>query len=284
MILKQSRKAQRLLSLHSDDSLLVLPNVWDPIGARVLVAKGYPAVATASAAISSSLGLQDGEVIGRSTMLEVVSRICRAVDTPVTADMESGYAASPGDLKDTTNALLDTGAVGLNIEDSIKEGGALRPIHEQAERIAAVREAALTHNIHLVINARIDTFLSGTFANTEERLEEAVARAAAYGEAGADCVYPIGPGDEGTLRSLRARIALPINALATPGAASLDKMADLGINRVSFGPFIFRSCLKKFADIADALAGSEGYECFSGDMMTRAETAEFLSDGCKDSS
>jgi len=191
--------------------------------------------------------------------------------------MESGYATSLEELHDTTSALLDAGAVGLNIEDSITEGKALRPIHEQVERIATVREAALTRNVHLVINARIDTFLSGTFANTDERLEEAVVRAEAYVRAGADCVYPIGPGDEDTLRMLRSRVAHPINALATPGAVPLDRMAEIGVNRVSFGPFIFRSCLKKFVDIADALAGSGDYECFSRNMLSRAETTEFLS-------
>ena len=124
----------------------------------MLASKGYPAVATASAAISSALGFEDGEKIGRQTMLEIVAGISRAVAVPVTADMESGYAASLAELEDTTRRLLDTGAVGLNIEDSREEGGPLRPVDEQAERIATVRETAAVQGIDLVINARVDAF------------------------------------------------------------------------------------------------------------------------------
>jgi 2-methylisocitrate lyase-like PEP mutase family enzyme len=273
---EQQRKAQALRELHSAGKLLVLPNVWDPVGARVLVATGYRAVATASAAISASLGFQDGERIYRSTMLAVVSRIAHAVDVPVTADMESGYGATIGELEETTRALIESGAVGLNIEDSLPEGGALRPIREQAERIGTVRAAAAARGIPLVINARIDTLLEGEASERERQIEETIERAAAYAEAGADCVYPIGPGDEATLNVLRARIASPINVLATPAAAPLETMAAIGINRVSFGPFIFRSCLRKFSDIASALARLEGYECFSRETLTRDEASAYL--------
>jgi len=274
---EQRRKARALRDLHAGDRLLVLPNVWDPIGARVLASSGYPAVATASAAISASLGFQDGEKIRRSTMLEVVSRIARAIDVPLTADMESGYASTPAALEETTRALLDSGAVGMNIEDSLTEGESLRPLREQADRIATVRAAAAARGIPLVINARVDTFLAGTKRDRDDLIEETVKRAAAYVEAGADCVYPIGPGDAETLKTLRARISSPINVLAAPGAAPLRTMAAIGINRVSFGPFLFRSCFRKFSDIASALARFEGYDCFASEMWTREETGAYLS-------
>ena len=185
----------------------------------MLASKSYPAVATASAAISASLGFEDGEKITRRTMLEVVHRISRAVAIPVTADMESGYGASVAELDETTRCLIETGAVGLNIEDSLEEGGPLRRAGEQAERIAAVRETAAARGLDLVVNARVDTFLSDMFDQREERIEEAVARAEVYRRAGADCIYPIGPGDAETLTVLRSRIMLPLNALARPDAA-----------------------------------------------------------------
>ena len=281
---EQRRKARTLRNLHSGPVVLVLPNVWDPIGARVLASKGYPAVATASAAISAALGFEDGEKITRRTMLDLVGRISRAVAVPVTADMEAGYGASLAELEDTTRYLVDTGAVGMNMEDSIEEGGPLRPVNEQAERIAAVRETAAAQGLDLVINARVDTFLSDRFSDEEERIEEAVARAGVYGRAGADCIYPIGPGDVETLTALRSRITLPLNALATPAAAPLTTMAEIGINRVSFGPFIFRSCLRKFADIADALSRSGGYECFGRETMPRSEVAAYLKSEHEDAS
>ena len=242
----QKKKAQAFLSMHTNDKLLVLPNIWNPIGARILAAKDFPAVATASEAVSASLGYEDGERIKRSTLMDIITRIARSVDIPVTADIENGFGESISKLQETILQVIDSGVVGINIEDSIEQGGALRPIDEQCERIATAREVSGQQGLHLVINARVDSFLSGFFQEKEEKIEDAVVRAKAYSETGADCIYPIGPGDLETVRILRSRIASPINILATPAAEPLTVLEEIGINRVSFGPFIFRSCLKKF--------------------------------------
>jgi 2-methylisocitrate lyase-like PEP mutase family enzyme len=271
-------KAEALLSLHTQRDLLVLPNVWNPVGARILQAQGYPAIATASAAISASLGYQDGEKIKRSTLIDLIRRIAAGVDVPVTADIEAGYGSSTAELEETITAVIDSGVVGINIEDSLGEEGVLRPVEDQCHRISAVRRVAARQSLHLVINARVDSFLSSAFAGVEEATEDAVERAKAYVEAGADCVYPIGPGDEATVRVLRARIDSPINILATPAAAPIEVLQAIGINRVSFGPFVFRSCLKKFIDITQTLMNKGGYACF-GDMLSKEEAAEYLPDG-----
>ena len=272
----QIEKAKDFLSLHQSRELLIIPNIWNPIGARILEAKGYSAVATASAAVSSSLGYKDGERIKFSTLMDVLTRVASSVEIPVSADIESGYADSISSLKENINQIIASGVVGINIEDSLKEEGVLRPIEDQCKRITAVRETAEEHNIHLVINARVDCFLSGTFQTNEEKIEETVIRAKLYSEAGADCIYPIGPGDKETVQTLRNRIASPINILASVNAVPLTVMKELGINRVSFGPYIFRSCLKKFIDIVDELYGLGNYDCFTDNMMSRDETKEFL--------
>ncbi len=275
---KQSlrRKAEMLLALHTNGKLLILPNIWDPIGARILESQGYPAVATASAAISASLGYEDGEQIRRSTLIETLSRIARSVDVPVTADIESGYGKTLTTLGETIEQVIRSGVAGINIEDSIVEGDALRSIETQCRRIAKIREVANLRGIHLVINARTDSFLSKSYTTNEARIEEAVVRAKAYREAGADCIYPVGPGDRETVLELRKRIAGPINILATANAAPLRILEDIGVNRVSCGPYVFRSCLKKFADIATALQKLQGYECFSANTMSKAEVHEYL--------
>jgi len=199
------------------------------------------------------------------------------VEIPVTADIESGFGDSISMLKETIVHVIDSGVVGINIEDSLEEGSLLRPLDEQCERIAVIREVSNKQGLHLVINARVDCFLSDIFSTQEERIEEAVVRAKAYAEAGADCIYPMGPSDQETLMALRNRITSPLNILASSDAESLTMLKEIGINRVSFGPYIFRSCLKKFVDIANALRLLGNYECFSKEMMTRAETNEFLS-------
>ena len=149
--------------------------------------------------------------------------------------------------------------------------------HSEATALRLARWGWKTmQELDLLINARVDAFLSDEFGRAEERIEETVTRAEIYGKAGADCVYPIGPGDAETLTVLRSRITLPLNALASSDAVPLERMAAIGINRVSFGPFIFRSCLRKFADIADALSRSAGYECFGRELMTGSEASLYL--------
>jgi 2-methylisocitrate lyase-like PEP mutase family enzyme len=274
----QKEKADLLLSLHDGPDMLVLPNIWDPIGARILQTQGYPAVATASAAVSAAMGYQDGEMVSRATMISVIGRIARSVDVPVTADMEAGYGESLSELELTVNQVIESGVVGLNIQDSIAEGGGLRGVDDQCRRIAAVRDTANRRGLPLVINARVDSFLSAQFKGGQRALNEATSRAKAYAAAGADCIYPIGPGDEATVRALRDRIAAPINVIASATSAPLSKLHEIGVNRVSFGPYVFRACLKKFVDIIVDLQQNGDCTCLN-ETMTAAQVREFLLEG-----
>ena len=272
----QKKKAENFLALHKQDKLLVLPNIWNPIGARILEAKGFPAAATASAAISSSLGYMDGEKIKFSTHLDIIERIAKSVDIPVTADIESGYASDIKNLRDSINKVIDTGVAGINIEDSVEEEGSLRNIEEQCERIKTVRDVSEERGLHLVINARIDCFLSDTKKSNEKVIEETVKRADAYSKAGADLVYPVGVLDLETITTLRKQISSPINILGSHKTISLKTMRDIGINRVTFGPFLFRAALKKFVNIIEVLGDLGNYESFSDDTYSYAEALQFL--------
>jgi 2-methylisocitrate lyase-like PEP mutase family enzyme len=275
---KQQKKAENFLALHNQDKLLVLPNIWNPIGARILEAKGFPAAATASAAISSSLGYMDGEKIKLSSHLYIIERIVKSVDIPVTADIESGYASDIKSLRNSINKVIDTGVAGINLEDSMEEEGSIRNIEEQCERISTVREVAEERGLHLVINARIDCFLSNMNKTKDEIIDEAVKRADAYIKAGADCVYPIGVLDLETITTLRKEIISPINILGSHRTIPLKTMRDIGINRVTFGPFLFRSALKKFVNIIEALGNLGSYESFSDDTYSYADAMQFLRD------
>lgn len=275
----QAAKAQTLLSLHHNGKLLILPNVWNPIGARMLEAKGFPAVATASAAIAESLGYCDGEQLKLDTILDMVARIVRSVNLPVTADFEAGYSDTTEGLQENISRLLDTGAAGINFEDSWDDSTRLRPIPEQVERIQAIRETAERRDIHLVINARADSFFAEGFASDEDRIEDVITRTNAYLQAGADCVYPIGRGDKETLAILRKRINAPINVLTTAKTASLKELQELGINRVSFGPYIFRSLLAKMSAMHDEIKSLNGYEVVLDGMMSGSDARKFLLEG-----
>lgn len=274
--MSQTAKAQTLLTLHNNGKLLILPNVWNPIGARMLESKGFPAVATASAAIAESLGYSDGEQLKLDSMVDMIARIVRSVNIPVTADLEAGYSDSISGLQENISRLLDTGAAGINFEDSWDDSAHLRPIPEQAERIQAVRAVAEKRSIPLVINARADSFFAEGFSSLEDRIEDVITRANAYLKAGADCIYPIGAGDKETLKVLRQRINAPINVLASAKTASLKELQEIGINRVSFGPYIFRSLLAKESAMYDEFNNLGSYDIFTNGMFTGSDVQKYL--------
>ncbi|MFE0516979.1 isocitrate lyase/phosphoenolpyruvate mutase family protein, partial [Streptomyces sp. NPDC058964] len=164
--------------------------------------------------------------------LDAVARIAATVRVPVSADIESGYAKDPAGVADTVRAVLVAGAVGVNIEDAFHEEGSgpLRPVAEQAERIAAARQAADDQGVPLFVNARIDTFLRGA-GGVDATLE----RAAAFRAAGADGIFVPGAVDPDTVKALVAGVDGPLNVLVGPGAPSVGELAALGVARVSAG-------------------------------------------------
>lgn len=172
--------------------------------------------------------------------------------------------------------MIDTGAVGINIEDSAGKEGMLRNIKEQSARILAVRETAERNGIHLVINARTDCFLGKTEKTTAIQIDEAIKRAYEYIKAGADCIYPVGVLDLETVKTLRKEIKSPINILGSARSVPLKTLQEVGINRVSFGPFIFRSLLKKFSDIADEILELGSYESFGKNTFSFDDVQKFL--------
>lgn len=246
-------KAARLRELHRSGSLLILPNAWDAASAQVLAAAGFPALATASAAVSQVLGFEDGEGAPPDEMFAAAARIARSVDVPVTVDAESGYGLAPAELAE---CLREAGAVGCNLEDTLHGeaaggGHVLADLKAQADRVRELREA----DPHLVINARTDVFHAGSFpgASPAEMLEEAVARGRAYLDAGADCVFPIMVTDEATIGALVERIPGPVSILYRPGMPSPARLAELGVARVTFGPGLHRATLAVLGDLAGRL-------------------------------
>lgn len=155
-------RALAFRALHVPGRPLVLPNAWDAASARIVEDAGAAAVATTSAGLAWALGVPDGDQLDRERALEALARITATVAVPVSADIESGFAKDAAGVADTVRAVLAAGAVGVNIEDALYGGaGVLRPVAEQAERIAAAREAADAEGVPLFVNARIDTFLRG---------------------------------------------------------------------------------------------------------------------------
>jgi 2-methylisocitrate lyase-like PEP mutase family enzyme len=239
-----------LRSLHRPGDPLLLPNAWDVATARAVVAAGFPVVATTSGGVAASLGYEDHEGAPADEMLAAAARIARGVDVPVTVDAEAGYGMEPADL---VSALRRIGAAGCNLEDSDYAAGSLRDPERRAEWLAAVRAAASDVGYPLVINARVDTFLAGFLAGAgpgtqADLVPDALKRAHAYLEAGADCVYPIALWEAGPLRDFMADVGGLVNVIRLPNAPSLPELAVLGVARVSWATLLFREAMTRFAE------------------------------------
>jgi 2-methylisocitrate lyase-like PEP mutase family enzyme len=235
----QSQKAELFRRLHHRPEILVLPNAWDCASARIFEEAGFPAIATTSAGIAFSFGHPDGEKISQSVMLATVKRIADCVQVPVTGDLESGY----GDLEKTTSALIDSGAVGLNLEDLVRsEPPALEIISKQMEKIRMIRRIAEAAGVHVVINARTDVYLA-QIGEPASRFDHACRRLRAYIDAGADCVFLPGLTDEATIGRVVETLKFPLNILAVPDAPVIPRLHQLGVARVSIGSGMMRSTM-----------------------------------------
>ncbi|MFB4308430.1 isocitrate lyase/phosphoenolpyruvate mutase family protein [Actinomadura sp. GTD37] len=241
-----TEKAALLRELHRPGDPLLLPNVWDAGSAAIVQEAGFPALATASAAVSAMLGYPDHEGAPVEEMLAAAGRVIRAATVPVTVDAEAGYGLRPAEL---VERLLAIGAAGCNLEDTY--AGELAVPEVQAGYLAAVRDAA---GDALVINARVDTFVAGV----PDPVEAAIERGRLYLAAGADCVYPItAPMD--AVPALVKGLPGPVNANNFPGAPLAD-LAAAGVARVSYGPMPYLrtlDTLKEFA--ARVLAREDPY-------------------------
>jgi len=233
---------------------LLLPNAWDAASARIFEAAGFPAIGTSSAGIAYSRGFCDAQQISREEMIREVAIIARAVDIPVTADIEAGYGPDVGDVTKTVRAVIDAGAVGVNLEDNTH--GGTRPLFDvtvQAERIAAAKSEGERSGITLTINARTDIFLLDLGADENERTAMTAERGHAYIAAGADLVFVPKLVDTRITQHLSDVFDGRLNLMAMPGAPAASVLFNAGARRVSLGPTAMLASLGTVQNIAQEL-------------------------------
>jgi len=273
----QKAKAEAFRNMHHGPGILVLTNAWDAASARVLEEVGVQAIATTSAGVAFSLGYPDGQRIRREEMAAAVSRIVRAVSVPVTADMEGGYGVTEEAAASTVRAVIEAGAIGLNLEDAT--GDPERPVLDadaHAARIRAARQAADSQGIHVVINARTDIYLKSV-GEPASRLNESIRRGNLYVEAGADCVFVPGATDPATIESLCREIAGPVNIIAIKGVPPIHELGRLGVKRVSVGSGLMRAAMTLVRKAAAELLESGTYSSFTEAVITGAEMNKLFS-------
>jgi len=267
----QCQRAEAFRRMHDRSRILVLPNAWDAMSARIFEAAGFTAIATTSAGVSYSIGYPDGELVPRDEMIAAVSRIAHCVDVPVTADMESGFARDSDGIAETVRLLIEAGAVGINLEDTVHGAGrTLYEIPDAVERIRAARRASEAAGVPIVINARTDVYLLG-IGEKAARFDHAVSRLNAYSAAGADCLYTMGYFDADTIGRLVKAVDGPLNVMGLPGAPPVMELERLGVARVSTASGPTRLAMTATRKAAVELLCSGSFDVFGGDTMSHQE-------------
>lgn len=258
----QAEKTALFRKLHQGPGILVLPNCWDVAGARIFEDAGFPAVATSSAGVANSLGYPDGQRISRDEMIWMVRRVAKALQVPVSADMESGY----GDPVATARAVVDAGAIGMNLEDVTGDDASfLVDLEAQARIIERIRS-----EVDLVINARTDIYLLG-IGDPATRFDCTVERLNAYRQAGADSLFAPGVRDAETIGKLARAVHGPLNILAGPGVPAIAELERLGVRRVSIGSGPMRASMGLTRRIAQELRDQGTYASMTEGAMFYAD-------------
>jgi 2-methylisocitrate lyase-like PEP mutase family enzyme len=249
----QTRKAEQFRALHIPGKPFVLFNIWDAGGANAVAAGGAKAIATSSWSVAHANGFSDGEQIPLILAIENLRRIVQATDLPVTIDLESGYGDSPEAVGETIGLAINTGGAGCNLEDSFPANGKLRKTIDQVDRIRRTRQTADAAGIPFFINARTDVFFQRPPAEHDDAMvTEAIERARAYAEAGADGIFAPGLVDLTLISRLARASPLPLNIMVGDGTSPLRVLAEHGVARVSYGPGPYLLAMKSLEDRARA--------------------------------
>ena len=247
--MNQSEKAVRFAALHVKGAPLLLYNAWDAGSAQAILDAGAKAIATSSWAVAEAQGYRDGEAIPVGLVEQIVARIAGTIDVPVTVDFEGGYSDDDTVLAENVSRILELGVVGVNFEDRVVQGVGLYAVDRQAHRIAAIRDAADKKGVNLFINARTDLFL-GQQGDPAKSVGDALDRAKAYASVGASGLFIPGLQDDALIGRICDGTALPVNVMVMDGVPSNERLAKLGVARISYGPIPYISAMKALKEDA----------------------------------
>ncbi len=254
---QQTEMAKSFLARHRAPPILLLPNAWDALSARLFVAAGFDALATTSAGVAWALGYPDGELAPWAEVVAATARIVRCAQVPVTADIEAGYGATPAEVGRHVAEIIQAGVVGINLEDGLH--GPIRSIEDAAARLTAAREAALRAGVPIVLNARCDVFHL-QYGEKSARFVETVKRCKTYCTAGADCVYPFGLRDPATIAAFVKEIGAPVNITGRPGMPDATTLERMGVARITIASAPTLVVMSAIQTLAVELRATGGFE------------------------
>jgi len=243
-------KAVAFAKLHVKGDPLILFNIWDAGSALAVAESGAKAIATGSWSVAAADGFTDGENLSLDAALANLERITASVELPVTIDFEGGYTHDNSELAANIERVIEAGAIGVNFEDQVVGDVGLYSIEEQAKRIATIRETAAKAGVPLFINARTDIFLKNLAAYDESHVAEAIERAVAYANAGADGFFAPGLRKPEFIKQLADASPIPLNILVMADTPSNEELASCGVSRISYGPGPYKQMIEFVKDAA----------------------------------
>lgn len=253
----QSDRVAEFRRLH-ESGCFVMPNPWDAGSARALEQLGFKALATTSAGFAWTLGRADNSV-ERDEMLGHLRAVAHAVNVPVNADFEGGFAVEPDDVGRHVGLAAGTGIAGLSIEDST--GDRARPLHDvelAVDRVRAAREAIDASGTEVLLTGRSEGFVVG-----RPDIDETIRRLSRYAEAGADCLYaPRIQSVEHITAIIAAVSPKPVNLLVNAPFITLAEAAALGVRRISVGGTLARVAWAGLLDAAKEMAQTGTFSRF----------------------
>ena len=233
-------------ALHVPGDPVVLYNIWDAGSAIAVAAAGAKALATGSHPVGDASGFGDAHQVPLDYVFANASRIMKAVDLPLSVDFEGAYSVDPEEGAANVAALKATGAVGCNFEDQVVGGEGINPLELQVRRIAAIRRAV---GSDFFLNARTDLLIKAE-AIDDAVIEEVIERGKAFADAGASGFFVPRIADAKHIERVVLEVALPLNAIAFPGAPPKAEWAAAGVARISHGPFPHRALMAQLTEAA----------------------------------
>lgn len=244
--------------LHYSNSPLVIGNVWDAGSAKFFEQAGFKAIATSSAAVANTFGFEDGEHIPFELLLQTARHIKQQVGIPVSVDMEAGYSTNINGIIDNITKLYNAGIAGINIEDSDKGMGAtLQPAGVFAKTIEAIANHLERNNTRVFINARTDAFLRKLPSARQETLE----RAKLCEQAGANGLFVPFLYDEEDISNIVKSTKLPVNVFAGAKLPGFNRLAVLGVKRISMGKAVYNKMNKLLQQTLASIQQDASFNC-----------------------
>jgi 2-methylisocitrate lyase-like PEP mutase family enzyme len=237
--------------LHQNSTPLLLGNIWDVNSARIFEANGYKAIGISSQALSNAFGYEDGENLPFELLLQIAERVTEVAGIPFSVDMEGGYSRTIDGIIENINKLCDIGVVGINLEDTVPGASRqFKSVSEFQKILSAVANHIGRNNLKLFLNVRTDGFLLGL----PTALDETLTRIESYQNSGADGIFVPCITNRGDIEKVVNATKLPINVMCMPELPHFDELAQLGVKRISMGPFLFNKANDIIGKLANAVA------------------------------